>query len=329
MNREQLQNGLYAHYSLSDVVDRFMVRSFNNGRKYYNNFLLIAQDVWKELYWKTLRIPKTKVLPIDLTTMTVRIPGDCMKIFALRTPGNCGPEYLKYNGQLDLVPASKKTCGCKDCNCDSEACASMHGIQVMQEDVELGGQIYQRVIKTRVEGNHIVHEIKEPYAVQNGPSTTITYDTHTESVATLDTKPCGCVIDSPENRRKCYDYSCCPVECCDTKCPDLRDRPGEYKIDRERGLIYLYDSYAKKVTLTYASNGEEHAEEIMIPEYCMPAMYAGMYLGSIQFRTGQRGYYEVQAAERKFNYEKQELYEFLNPLIPHEFMQLQYKKTLW
>lgn len=326
-NKEQFKKGEYGFLPLTDVVDRYMINSFNTGQKYYKAMLLMAAETYKQLYWKTLRVPKNKRVAVDKTTMTVRMPHDCLKLVGVKIIDHCdNTQYMTHNPYKNIVaPPVATGCGCKVCACQSDLCLYINGITHVTEDVELNGQTYQRVIKTKVCPNgDMIQEITDPYAVKNGNAIEISFFTRQERIAALTVLPCGCVEPTQDNRKTCYQVCGCPVDCCDDGCDNnervRRSRDGNYKVDD--CIIYLFDTSAAFVEVSYVSTGEECATEIMIPEYCVEAMYAGLFLGSIRFRQNVSPM-QKREAKRDFEIEKQELYEFLNPIAEHDFLALQ------
>lgn len=332
-SKEQYKQGDYGFYSLSRVLDLYMAESFNVGRKYYKNMLIIAAGVYKELFWKALRTVKKKRVPIDAATMTVRLPHDCLRLVALRIKMDCDlTEFLTYDARRYITPIQIPVCGCKACGCTNPLCAELHdGFDYIEEDVTLGGVVYKRAIKTRLCANgDLLQEISEPYAVKGTEgAVTVSFRTRHELVETLTLKPCGCVEETALNAKKCCDTRGVLMDCCSVDCNGVTPGPGTYKMDDEDPChIYLFDTTATHLDIIYFTNGEECAEEILVPEYCKEAMFAGLYLGSIRFRSNVQSY-EKRAARTEWAYEKQELFEFLNPLIPHEFIDLQYSFPKW
>jgi hypothetical protein len=250
-NTEKYKHGEFGFYTLGDIVDRYMAHSFNNGRKHFKNMLIIGADAWKELYWKTLRVTKNKRIKVDRTTMTVRIPHDCMKVIAVKVLDDCyRAQSLTYDAYKMIKAPVGDGCGCKKCSCNSEPCGVINGVSYLSEDVELGGETYQRVIKTKLCPNgDLVQEISEPFAQKNSEGEdVVVFRTYSTSVlAQLTLKPCGCVEPTLDNQRKCTDFCGCPVVCCTPQCDPTEitvpaNKYGHYKIDMETGLIYLFDS---------------------------------------------------------------------------------------
>jgi hypothetical protein len=325
-DKDIYKRGEYGFVPLSDFVDRFMAHSFNNGRKYYKNMLLIAADTWKELYWKTLRVTRTKRVCVDHATHTVRIPTDCLKVIEVRIFDVCdNMQELTYNPRRQPKALAAKGCGCKKCDCTSSVCESMGTVAHLSEDIEFSGVIYQKLTKSKVCPNgDLVMEITEPFAKkdENG-GVQVVFRTYQNRVGSLAVKPCGCVENTVENNRVCCSALGTPISCC---APTCKTGEGQYKIDG--CYIHFFDISCDYVDINYITNGEECMSEIMIPEYCREAMFAGLYLFSIRFRQTISPY-EKRAAKTEWAMEKQELYEFLNPISAHDFNELQHQFPKW
>lgn len=326
--------GNYGLDTLGNHTDRFMLRSFNNARKYYPNMLRIAADYWKKLYFQNLRVFKEKLVCVDPGMTTVRWPVDCLRIVGLNLVDNSGRKwYMEEDGKRNTAPLDLTTakCGCKQCNCTSEACDGFAANTFQEEDVEIGGQTYKRGIKMRVcPSGDIMKEITEPYAIERNGEMVIEYRTKEEVIENVTVKVCGCVENTPVNLEKCYTLCHWPEpEECHNECPTLPRRPrGKYKADKDLRLIYIFDCVPKQVLIRYVSDGEDCGAEILIPEYAAPALYAGMYLGSIEFRLNIPAY-EKRMAKIRYDEEVSELLKFMWPLDFEKIKLLQHKFPKW
>lgn len=332
-NLDQFKCGKYGWNTLSNHTDGFMLRSFNNGRRYRPNMLRIAADYWKKIYFQSLRVFKEKLVCVDQATNTVEWPVDCVRVVGMNLIDKCGKKwYLQDDAKHNTAPLDRSTakCNCKSCNCNSEACDAFSANTYQEEDVEIAGDIYKKVIKMRVcESGDIMQETTEPYAIERNGAMVIEYRTKEEVIEHVTVKECGCVENTAENIHKCFTLCCWPEpDECDRNCPVFIKPEGKYKVDEDRRMIYLYNCAPAQALIRYISDGEECAKEILIPDYAVPALYAGMYLGSIEYRSNVPAY-EKRMAKIRFDEEVMELVKFLNPIDFDAIKKLQNSFSKW
>jgi hypothetical protein len=324
-NEQQYLKGNYGFKTLSWVVDDFMKVTFNDGRKYYLNFLSIARSVWKELYWKELKAFKQKRIEVDKSTGTARLPADYIRWQAVGLVDDCNNIVpLSYNPYFVTAPKLKapKGCGCTKCSCDSDLCGVLAGLDLTYEDVVYGEQTFQRIIKSKVcENGDLIREITEPFLTKDADDQdVIAWRTRPERVTKVEVSPCGCVIDTPENRKTCIQvcghFLPFEKECCETPLWTGSNKNGKFKIDEDRGVIWLMNVKADKVILSYTSDGEDDCSEIIIPEYAVEAVKAGIYFHSIRYRKMSDS--EKEWARKNFSVELEQFLHFLWPIVPHE-----------
>lgn len=344
-NIEQYRHGDFGFLTIDEIVDDFMIHSFQDGRKYYPNMLRICADMWNRIYDKELRGFKSEYITVDKRTNSARLPIGYVRWYSLTAVDDCNNmQPLGYNEFYATTkkPKKDKGCGCKSCSCNSDLCGSMAGIDIAYEDIDFNGTIYQKVIKTKKCANgDIIQEIKEPYVKKNpdeedsGDDTVdvIVYRTFNKFIAKVDVKSCGCVIDTPENKKKCVSACGCAVSCCTDKNNNTplwtgNSKEGKFKIDTERGVIWLMGVKADKLILSHTSNGGKDCKNMLIPEYAKDALMAGMWWGSHRFRKGV-SLGEKREMKREFTNEVQELLEFLWPIVPNDMIELESQFHKW
>jgi hypothetical protein len=338
-NLAQFKKNNFGFLRLSKIVDHFCVHSFNNDRKYFPNLLRIAEFTWKQIYWNDLRVPRNKLLLVDKSNNTVQIPADSLRIVGISVLDNCNhwqPLYVdEFYNTMETPKAS--TCGCNKCNCDSELCMVMSNIEHTEEQYVMNGQTFTRIINTKVCPNgELIKEITEVFLTENNVVADLfQLRTRIERVDVLEIKPCGCVDNTPANWKKCSEACGHPFlqnkhhKCCQpTTIPLGKPLRGRYVIDEDLGVIHILDCDTDKVLVTHISNGEECGEELMIPEYAEETVLTGLYWRSIRFRNNVSGG-EKMGAKIEHISAVQDLIEFLNPIVPHEFLDLQNREFKW
>ncbi len=313
----------YGLEPLSVFVDRFLALSFNNDRANYKNWLILAEEVFNDIHRQVIRAPKRKRVRVDKTTMTAQIPPDCaqlVEISILDCKANMRPMDENHNKYVQ--PLEEKGCGCTKCSCKSPVCSNVKGdLQYVSEDIFIGNVKYQKVITTQVQENgDMIQETLEPYVVKDDEGENIVeFRTKKQYLASLDVKPCGCIEATPKNVKAVSDCCGYPVTCCVTDdYPMNISANGQYKVEDK--TVFLFDSYADYVIVSYFTNGSECNTEILIPADTSLALYDGMFYYSMRWRKGQ-GYYEKRQAEQTYEGSKTEIMMYRNPIMEELFFQ--------
>lgn len=106
--------------TLSEITDRYLIRVGIDKRKYFSRYLVIAGEVWEDVFQNTLWSIKSVWMPTKLGDPFnyVDMPGDCARPLGVGVDDKCDLiQPLFYNNQLNVVakPITKK-CGCT-CDC--------------------------------------------------------------------------------------------------------------------------------------------------------------------------------------------------------------------
>lgn len=326
MNKlDKYRHGEFGYVKLTDVVNEYMNDSYNDGRKYFTNILLMAARSWQRLVRTTLKLPVNKIIYVDKSTNTVVLPanfdGPC-KVYVI---DECNKlQELFYDENHNVVeippPPAKKGCGCAKCNCDNEVCTTTNQVNYLEEDVVINSITYKKITQTKICSNgDIIEEIAEPIAEGDGEGgfTVITRN-YKNYIAKVDVKPCGCIINVPSNNQKLIDSCGCAVICCRPKnqIPIAFNKRGHYKLDLERGVIHLINVKEKKVLLVYQASFENEYE-IMVPEYTLDFLTTDIHFRSMRFRSNVSDS-KIDKAEQRRNKEEKEVREFLGPINMQE-----------
>lgn len=318
--QEKYKYGKYGFVSLTQVVNSYMNDSFNDGRKYFTNILRIAKDAWFYLYRSTLKIPKNKVLPVNKSTNIADIPVDYNGMGRVFIVDECGKlQQLFTDDNINVIDMQIKPdtgCGCTKCNCDNEACAATSQITYTEEDEIINNQTYKKITQRKLCNNGDVIEEVNGYVTKGGETLTIIPYTERRFIAKVEVKPCGCVLNIPDNNKNAFDACGCAVICCyptkDNQIPVAYNKYGHYKVDTDRGVIHLVGVKEDKIIFTYQSN-EQSSEEIMIPEIAVDYIKAAINFRSMRFRANIHPG-RIDAAERYMARTEQTFIEDLNPI---------------
>jgi hypothetical protein len=107
-------------YTISELTDRFLIRNSIEKKKYFSKYLVIAGEVWEDIFQQTLWCIKSVWMPTKLGDPFnyVDMPSDCLRLLSVGVDDKCDLiQPLFYNTQLNIVskPTVKK-CGCT-CDC--------------------------------------------------------------------------------------------------------------------------------------------------------------------------------------------------------------------
>lgn len=106
--------------TISELTDRFLIRSGIDKKKYFSRYITIAGEVWQDVFQKTLWSIKSVWMPTKLGEpfSYVDMPQDCLRLLSVGVDDKCDLiQPLFYNTQLNVVSKPRvKKCGCT-CDC--------------------------------------------------------------------------------------------------------------------------------------------------------------------------------------------------------------------
>lgn len=334
------------YLSLTDTTNEYMLATLNDRRKYFINYLSHAKWIWKQLMWNTLWAIKHKYVEVDCTTSphSILIPKDMVRFININVVDDCDKiRSLTFDENMNTLPVPKKKKTCGVCGDDNELGQCVSDIALVQKDVIIDGETYVEKIWKKVTASGDLVEVREvpvkKYEVEdvyddenNGDHEyEIGYETITRVICKLEVKPCGCVKNTDDNKKLINDHCGCQLNSCSQKYCDPKfaqkyAKFGAIKI--EDGRIYITGNKSSQVILSYQTNGECNESELMIPEYAVNAVIFGIDYRAKALAPGYDRF-EKKEAERAWNRAKQDLEEFLNPIIMTEFMDVQMAIPLW
>ena len=265
--------------TLSEVTDRFLIRSGIDKKKNFARYLILAEEVWEEIFQNTLWVIKSVWQPIIAGTPYnfVNIPKDCQRLLSVGIDDKCRLiQPLFYNNQLNVIakPTTKKCgCSCPDCGGLCEAVNSMTVTTKLMFTI-LGVNYYQTCWTKYCPNGDIIEFCKTPakkfnnligdggdfnddynrdYDRADPPFSdyTIEYITTQNKICKLEIAPCGCPVNTTENEKLfidscgCYTNWNCGIKkrCCNQFSPNINNNhKGEVKISECGTKVYYNPS---------------------------------------------------------------------------------------
>ena len=224
-------------YTLSQVTDQFLIRKGNLKRKHYAETLIIAQDVWKFLFWNTLWAVKNTWIPLQNDGGPynyIEVPEGTVKVLSVNIEDECGKLHpLYYNAALNVIPKPTQTtsCGCKNCDCNSALCGTVYTTSLVTKPIVISGQTYYEKtwMKYCPNGDVIEYQeipTKKYTTIQQAGDYNLDYNNDYDIIAAfedftivtvkkqklickLELKECGCPKDTEENEQLFLDNCGC------------------------------------------------------------------------------------------------------------------------
>lgn len=236
-------------FTLSEVVDTFLIQKGVQGKKYYPAYLNAAYRAWKDLYSNILWVVSSQWKPLKKGEPYnyIEMPRGVAKFLTVNIMDDCGNIVsLYYNQQLNVEPEPEEsTCGngCGSCGCDGGLCEDTNStlltekVEFIISGVEYKSKQWVKYCKdgTIVEytempvkswndriGNagdynddfNVDFLIGQPGAFDNF---TVVYVNSQRIICKLAVKPCGCPEDTEENATALSTYCGCYLNPCRKK----------------------------------------------------------------------------------------------------------------
>lgn len=327
-------------YSLTEVTEQYLLRKFNDRKKYFSRYFSIAGDIYQDVFRTIMPSVFSKYVKVEIASGEpfpfIWKPENMERFICVSVTNKAGNlAQLYYNDQLNVFskPVKKKTCGCHT----TDLCDCIDNLQVViAPKVILGVTYYER---TWVEccGNGDVLQYKEvpvqQYGTAGGSYSNDYGDDYdiinegdnvvilrfTKNLGKLTTKDCGCVEDTPENQVIVFDKCGCflPVKsyCCQQYYNKKINCYGEIKFSECGEKIYLRDVKADTgnlVIISYQPSAITCGEEVFIPSYARRAIWAGIEEETTIYYP-RASEVSKQTAKNNRRSANIELFEYLNP----------------
>ena len=335
-------------YTLGETVDDFLIRKFNQRRKYYSNYFKIAQDIFKDVYRTMMPTVTSKYVQVfddDPKYPYVLVPEHMERFFSISIT-NKNNELLEvfYNNDLNVFskPPIVKQCGCTS----TDLCDCIDNLQVVITPKDIDGTTYYQKVwvvccdngdvlqyseipvkKYGETGGSYNDDFNDDYDIINDGDNVVVLQ-FTKNLGRLDTKPCGCPKDTEENKNlifnKCGCFLGAKPKCCKVWYEKTRIRcTGEMKFSECGTRIYLKDVKTDDgfVVISYQIDPVRCGEEILVDDFARKAIWFGMEYESIVFYPRATAT-ERKEAERRYLKSKTEFFEYMNPVNDRRFFNI-------
>lgn len=327
-------------FSLSEVTDGYLLRTGNDRRKYYARYFSIAGDVYRELARTIMPTSSSMKVEVQYDVYEpfpfIWKPKGMMRFFGVWVTNKKGQLIQTlYDDKIDVYPAPprKRKCGCNQ----TPLCDCIDDLQVTLIPRVIDGTTYMEkawvkccpngdVLEYRevpvksygTEGGSYSNDYGEDYDIINEGSNVATLF-FTKNLGRLETKPCGCPVDSDHNRDLIYNK--CGSHCCNSReCKIWHEKTfsctGRIKWSACGEKLYLVDvkpDHDGCVLISAQYDAIKCGEEVFVWEYARSAMWAGIDRHSTMYNP-RIAMSQKEGSRQNYEAEKNRLFEFLNPL---------------
>lgn len=323
-----------AVYTLTEIVERYCVMQFNNRQKGFKNYLVMAEQVWNDLFNNTLWCFKSVWLTPQQGSPYpfINLPENYSRMLSLRSEcvGKDGVSFLQPVLANDTTTAmakpAVKACGCKkNCGCGA-LCDGVASMSYETYTVTIAGTDYEGRTWIEVQPNGDVwrwREVPTPFYDSTGEFDGTQFDPTQfdtnigeaitnvqivklqERIGKVELKACGCVAETPEN--KTVLGSCFCTGCASTQ----KGARTTYKFSDCGTKLYLIGAVKSNYLLQYQLSGA--SAEADVPRYAAKAVWDGITFFSRAYNNSVSRS-EVKALETTYRASKNTILEYLNPI---------------
>ena len=344
--------------TLSAAVDEYLIQRFVDRKKYFDAYLTIAKRAWQKIFRNTLYEVQTVWLTMQQGTPYnyIKVPKNAQRIFTVNYVDHKGKiQPLYYNNQINIIPKpSSPDCGCPVCGgdgtCDIENIQTttkllftINGINYYETDTikicPNGDVLTYRVVPTKKykdfvgDGGDYNPDYNNDYSTGN-PSFSnfeIVNEIFQEKICALETRPCGCVVDTPQNVEIINTYCGCYFPFGywtrshrekQTIFSDINsNHHGEVKISEDNTKIYYIPTrhhgtpheplIPQYLLLSFQTNGLDCTSEVLVPDYSLYYFWTTLDFSVKRFNS-KYNRLEKKDAEWAMNDEENKVILYLN-----------------
>lgn len=343
---------------LSKLVKEFCLKQGNMKETAVFQQLVYARWAWKELFRKYIWELKNKVLEVDCTNHTIKLPSDCERLVNIYVidnqrklqPLTCDPGISTVEINC-IVPK----CSCGNCSGNGTLCAAAEaGVTYTTEDVIIQDQTYLLETWVRYNGNGAIQQ-QQKIPVLDSQTNTVGYTTEISTLCNIEVTDKGCIRPTPSNMQLLNSYCGCNYYPEQTvgyargwlRTEGLIPQPynyyGYWNVNaNDSSTIHIYrndngintnnDSPQRnvinKVIITYQTNGEIPGDEILIPQYAQMAIDAGM-MWQQKFYNNRASIADKDFAKREWQAARLDVNKHLNPIRMEDLAKLQSQLRQW
>jgi len=335
-------------YTLGEVVDDYLIRKFNQRRKYYSNYFRIAQDIYKKLYRNIMPTVTSKYVQVfydDPKYPYVLVPDNMVRFFSISVT-NKNNELLEvyYNNDLNVFskPPVVKKCGCAS----TDLCDCVDNLQVVITPKVIDGTTYYEKVwvvccdngdvmqysevpvkKYGESGGSYANDFSDDYDILSDGENVVVLQFY-KNLGKLETKDCGCPLETENNKNIIYNKCGCFLgvkpKCCKVWYEKTRIRcTGEMKFSECGTRVYLKDVMTDDgfVVISYQPDPVRCGEEIMVDDFAREPIWYGIEYESIVFYP-RSTIGDKREAERRATKAENKFFEFLNPINDKRFFNI-------
>lgn len=264
--------------TLREVVDLLYIMKMVDNKKYFANYLKIADEVRKDLFRHTIQIQSSVWMPLKAGNPYnyVDVPAGSDMIYSVGTTDHCNKIVpLYYNNTVNTIAKPTASCSC-GCDCGG-MCSSFNqavvitkykftdnGIDYYEKDwIKLcknGDILEYREIPTKKyldltgDSGDFNNDYNNDFSIGSGSFSNyeIVTEIQQQRVCAIAVKPCGCPVNTPENN-KCITDHCsayirvgpCSFEtCCEYELGGTNNNGyGEVKMSECGTRIYFIPNW--------------------------------------------------------------------------------------
>jgi hypothetical protein len=320
--------------TIVEVVESYCLRTFNDKRKYFMNYLAFAKEVWDEVFLHTLWAYKSVWVSVRKGSPHpfFELPKDIGFLIGIFYE-SCGQlvEVSRNPHASVVAKPTVKSCGCDaECNC-GDLCSSVNYFSMSEKEIEIDGDTYTERTWLESCANGDLLEWKETPTKRFYDQTGDEYDIITTKsqrwICKVDVKPCGCLEDTPKNTELVTTLCGCTVPC-ETELLQTQTTTSKPQIAfSDCGKkVFIISGAKKDFFIKYQPKCA--SDNSLVPKYSLKAVRAGMDLAGKEFNP-MIGEGEKDAALRRFRREKQDIVEFLNRLSFEDLAELERQPNKW
>lgn len=345
-------------YTLVEAVDKLFITQGIDKKRFFTRYVIIAGDVWSDLFLNTLNVTKNVWLPLKKGDKYnyIEIPNDSERIFYVSTPDDCGNPIPLYFNQLFHVeqPPTTSKCGCTACDCSgfheelnsttmtTKVMFTQNGVDYIEKKwVQLcknGDIIEYREVPVKKfndrkgDGGDYNNDYNYDYDIANPfANFEIITEKFQEKKCTLKVRACGCPETTIDNENlvlnHCGEFLNPLLSCCKKRCerflPEVNAKEiGEVAIsDCETKLfVRKLKKETQHLLLTYQTNGrcDRNHNPVPISEKALWALWCGI---DFRKKVFNNKFSEFEKREAMYRYEdaKNKLFLFDNK-VSFEFL---------
>lgn len=346
--------------TLSDHIDRFCLKQGNMREAYYTKFLVMGEDIWKDMYRNTIWNIKRAVLEVCHKTHTIKTPDNCERIINISVVdrhNQLHPLTENSNYNTTEILCQKNKCSCNNCHGENTLCPVIDNLSVTIEQVTIQNNQYPLTTWIRYNPDGSLNQERRIPALDVA-SGAVVYQTIFTKLCNLEITNKGCIKPTTPNMQLLQTYCgwdglgwngiAYNLSAFRPIIPTTQNYWGEYNKNAENPTIihifkrerhfhqeqggFVKDGHPnwegiKNVILTYKTNGDVTGEEILIPEYAQMAMDTGIIYQqrALNPRDGDKD----GSAYRSYCREKTKVFRYLNPVTMETMQKLQQAPHRW